>query len=147
MCLHRFLRVAARVESVFLGGSHRKSLPEHFPLNCVTNSAHGRGFLLPSPSWPSLLLLSPVGKACAWLSEHHILHPPRVPPPGLPYAPGSRKFLCLNYRRHIFWIFHCQFFLKQINFGCFSDSLLTTWHSVPAKEQMWACKMSLLYLG
>lgn len=88
---------------VFLGVSHGESLHEHFPLNCVTNSAlgralkcrhvHGAGFLFHLSSWPHpcyfcLKLAKPV---CDCQKKITLFHPPRAPPTGLPYAAGSWK--------------------------------------------------------
>lgn len=136
------------MESVFLGGSHRESLPERFPLNCVTKSAHGRGFLLPPP--PDSI---PAAPASSWQSLCMAVRASHSPPT---QGTTSRPAICCWFRdvslpklwkTHSLNIPLSSFFWEQINLGCFPDSLLTSWHSVPAKEQVWACKMSLLYSG
>lgn len=115
MCFRRTLGAVERVEKEFLGVSHSESLCEHFPLNCVTNSAldrapkcwhgHAERFLLQRSSCPpSLLLLPQAGKAPAWLSENHTssTHPGSLPPTGLPYVVGARKGSLLGTTEHTF---------------------------------------------
>lgn len=163
MCFRRTLGAVERVEKEFLGVSHSESLCEHFPLNCVTNSAldrapkcwhgHAEMFLLqlsscsPHPCCSCLRLAKPL-RGCQRTTPLLLTQGP-CHPQACHMLLGPEKVLCLELRNTHSRKSPLSNFHGANQLGVFF-SKFSAHLPVPCPQkgaEGWAFKMWLLYSG